>query len=192
MWTSVPTLCFRLWPVCRGNAPLRMVARRFSDSSAWTRFSILRCGCVARFSDFETEIWGQCITTRFGGTESRCGLRNLEMHCRAVDGAILMPLRLATAGGPLQARPLLQSLSALVTMGLISLSVNNLEIGKCSGSDSPCVHLPPANAGQAESVGGETVNDEGEFCMHEKGSDMEDKEGKRTTPCAVPIPIMAL
>jgi len=111
---------------------------------------------------------------------------------RAMDGAILTRLQLTSAEGPLRTRPLLHLLVAVVTIGSISFSVNNLEIGNCAGVDSVCVHFPPANARQAQSVGGETVTEEDEFCMHEKGSDMEDKEGKHTTPCAVPIPIMAL
>ena len=149
MWTSVSTLCFRIWPVRRGNAngpgamallleargsprgsvKVLIVVCRFSDSHGWTRFSILSCGCLTRFSDFKIEIWALYVSTRFGARELRCGLRSLDMHCRAVDGAALMRLRLASAGGPLRARPLLHSLSAQVTKGSISLGQSETEIG---------------------------------------------------------------
>ena len=145
---SEPMLCSRIWPLRSGTAhALGEIARlleareaagdavtiligtvRFSDSGGPTRFS--DWACVTRFSGFEIAIRAHCFSLHFGAWEFRCGLRSLEMHGRAVDGATLMRLRSASAGGPLRARPLLHSLSALVTKGSISLGPSETEIGK--------------------------------------------------------------
>ena len=67
-----------------------------------------------------------------------------------------------------------------------------LEIGNCAYESSVCVHFPPASVWRAEFVGGETEDGAGEFCVQEKSSDIKDRLGVRTSPCAFPIRINAL
>jgi len=116
------------------------------------------------------------------------------MHGRAVDGATLMRLRSASAGGPLRARPLLHSLSALVTKGSFSLGLPETEIGKLTRVELQGVHFPPAIGWLAEPLGGEPKNNTYvEFRVHEDGGNMEDEgEGAQARSCAIPIPINAL
>jgi len=116
------------------------------------------------------------------------------MHCLAVEGATLILLRSALAGGPLQARPLLRSLSALVTRGSISLRPSETEIGKLQRVELRDVHFPPAIGWLAESLGGEPENNnDDEFRVHEEEGNMEDEgEGAQARACAIPIPISAL
>ena len=164
---------------------LRYVTR-FSFPAFVTRFS------EGLFVTIFSGLLGLSLQVFLAALSKRCAPSSLSKRIRAVEGATRIRLRLVSAEGPLRTGPLLLSLIAGFTMISFCFLPHNLEIGNCAREGTVCMHLPPANAGQAESVGGETVDDEGEFCMHEKGSDMEDKEGKRTTPCAVPIPIMAL
>jgi len=162
------------------------VVTRFSFPTVVTRFS--EGLSVTKFSGL-LELGLQVI---LAALSKRCAPSTLSNRNLAVDGATRIRLRFMSAEGPLRTGPLLLSRIAGFTMVTFCFLLHNLEIGKCAREGTVIMQLPPATAGQAEFVRGETVDDEGEFCMHDKGSDMEDKEGKRTTPCAVPIPIMAL
>jgi len=117
----------------------------------------------------------------------------LLIHIRAVGGATLIRLRLASAGGPLQARPLLHSPTAQVTKGTISLALDKLEIGNCAGVELRGVQLPLATTWLAEKLGCGTKEKANEFGVQESTRDTKDGGlGARTSPCAFPIPISAL
>ena len=85
-----------------------------------------------------------------------------------------MRLRSATAGGPLHAGPLAQSLSKLVTKGSISLVLAKLEIGNCACVELQGVHLPLATTWLAEKLGGETEDRANELRVHGSTSDIKD------------------